>query len=275
MHDAADELLALYALGALEGEDLARIERHLAEGCAECSRVLAAYERTASKIAYAVEPASPPASLRERLLDSVEVQGDPRSHAPAPLTFAPRVDAGRTRLRAGPITAAAVLAAAAVIAIVFLTWSLIAAGDRLDMAVREVADLREENRRQSEQIEQRDRLLGAIRDPEVRLTRLSAPGESPAPAIEVYWNPQRDHGVLVARNLPPVAPGRTYELWLLDGKDPIPAATFNPDEMGQATVEIGELASADMPQKFAITVEPAGGSPAPTSDILFVGDFGA
>ena len=278
MHQELEELLALQALGALDDEDRARLERHLDEGCLECREKLSGLERTVSMLAFAAPPKTPPAALRDRLSTVPEGgrESAPRAPVPSePVPFPTRGESDRERTGFGPVLAVALLGAAAAVAIVFLGWSLLSAQSRLDSAIRELADLRETNQSQQQELERQERVLGAMRDPEMRLTRLSAPGDTPEPAIDVFWQPSGKKGVLVARNLPRVAPDRAYELWLIAGSAPVPAVTFNTDAHGNAVVEIGELPADGSPQKFAITVEPAGGSPAPTTPIVFVGDYGA
>jgi hypothetical protein len=72
-------------------------------------------------------------------------------------------------------------------------------------------------------------------------------------------------GVLVAENMPPTPEGEVYEAWLLRDGVPEPAGTFTSSNGGAAAPIEGSLEGADA---VAVTVEPSGGSPAPTSDIL-------
>lgn len=72
--------------------------------------------------------------------------------------------------------------------------------------------------------------------------------------------------VLVAENLPATPEGEVYETWLMHGDVPEPAGLFEPGGGGDAAAPIeGSIDKADA---VAVTVEPSGGSPAPTSDIL-------
>ena len=66
--------------------------------------------------------------------------------------------------------------------------------------------------------------------------------------------------------------GQVYQVWLVAGDaPPEPNITFTPDSAGQASLLIrGDLPSS---QLLAITLEPHGGSPAPTTDILLVSDL--
>ncbi|MSQ40147.1 MAG: hypothetical protein EXR55_00470 [Dehalococcoidia bacterium] len=62
-----EESLPAYTLDALEEEERRRVEAHL-EHCFECALSPVAYQETTSQLALLVEPVSPPAALRQRLL---------------------------------------------------------------------------------------------------------------------------------------------------------------------------------------------------------------
>jgi hypothetical protein len=76
-HDAYQDLAAGYALGTLDGEDLALFQTHLAEGCARCSAALADAEETLAHLARETPPVIPPASVKQALL--ARIAASPRS----------------------------------------------------------------------------------------------------------------------------------------------------------------------------------------------------
>jgi hypothetical protein len=101
---------------------------------------------------------------------------------------------------------------------------------------------------------------------------LSGPGTIEAgfgqgPKGKVFVNANR--GVLlIASNLPPAPAGKTYEMWVIPkGGKPIAAGLFQSDPSGAAThVQPGPVvADAAI---VAVTLEPAQGSGAPTSQPL-------
>ena len=68
------------------------------------------------------------------------------------------------------------------------------------------------------------------------------------------------HAVLDAAGFRPLAAGRTYEVWVIHGGGARPAGLFAP---GAGNVPVrGAVAPGDV---IAVTAEPAGGSPQPTS----------
>ena len=74
--------------------------------------------------------------------------------------------------------------------------------------------------------------------------------------------------LLIASKLPNVPQGKAYQLWFIVGnKPPVPGRTFVPDSSGNAVLKEEMPREAVDANVFAITVEPAGGSSAPTSPI--------
>lgn len=71
--DAVHDLTAAYALDALESDEARGYEEHLA-GCERCREDLASLQAAAGSLAYAVEPARPPDSLRGRILDAARAE---------------------------------------------------------------------------------------------------------------------------------------------------------------------------------------------------------
>ncbi len=72
----------------------------------------------------------------------------------------------------------------------------------------------------------------------------------------------------MANNLPNVGQGKAYQLWFIVGNNPpMPGKTFVPDKTGNVVLKDEMPKEAVDANVFAITVEPAEGSSAPTSPI--------
>jgi anti-sigma factor RsiW len=71
--NAVHDLTAAYALDALEPDEARGYEEHLA-GCEQCRAELASLQFAAGALAYAVEPAHPPESLRGRVLAAAHAE---------------------------------------------------------------------------------------------------------------------------------------------------------------------------------------------------------
>lgn len=119
-------------------------------------------------------------------------------------------------------------------------------------------------------------ILGILRAPDTARFVLTAASAKPQPQIKTFFRRSTGQVVLVASNLPPVAPGKAYELWMIprDSKKPVPAGMFRPDAQGNVSLTMTQTAANHVAKVFAVTVEPATGSPAPTSGIVFSGTQG-
>src|SRR5262245_56977171 len=80
-HDDIQELLAAYALDALEPEEIARLHALLEER-PELRATLAELRATANKLPYGLPEATPPAELRQRVLDYATGRALPAPAAP-------------------------------------------------------------------------------------------------------------------------------------------------------------------------------------------------
>ncbi|MGZ8801568.1 MAG: anti-sigma factor [Mycobacterium sp.] len=96
--------------------------------------------------------------------------------------------------------------------------------------------------------------------PDVRTVSGEIPGGGTA---TVVFSRERDSGVLVMNNVPPPQPGTVYQMWLVDADGPHSAGTMDAEAVAPSTTAvIPDLGSSST---LEFTVEPAGGSPEPTS----------
>jgi anti-sigma-K factor RskA len=83
-------------------------------------------------------------------------------------------------------------------------------------------------------------------------------------SVRLVYSPQRGEGWLLADDMAPAPEGKTYELWLIDDDGATPAGVFDATPSGVVAHPVtGDVMSMSM---VGVTVEPAGGSPEPTSD---------
>jgi anti-sigma-K factor RskA len=77
-----------------------------------------------------------------------------------------------------------------------------------------------------------------------------------------------------ATQLPKLPAGRVYQLWTITGTTATSAGLLTPDANGAVRLELPVSANAAKPDAFGLTIEPAGGSPAPTLPIVLLGSAG-
>lgn len=108
----------------------------------------------------------------------------------------------------------------------------------------------------------------------LQLVRL-APNTVDGPSMQVYWNVKRGAAVIVAAGLAPIAADRAYCLWIIRDGKPAAVALFRPDSTGaQVLPDVAVPTSVAGVAAFAVTEEPAAGSPQPTMTPFLVGSVG-
>ena len=75
-----EELLAAYALYALDHGETVHVEAHL-DDCPQCSRSVAEFQRTAGLLARVVGYRQPDSAVRSRLMDAIAQAGVPAAPA--------------------------------------------------------------------------------------------------------------------------------------------------------------------------------------------------
>jgi len=241
-HDDYKEMIPARALSSLDAAEERALNEHL-ENCAECRQELEDWQATAAALSLAPDPAEPSPQVRERILS--EVRKD--------LSSTPEVIPFRSRLRNIWSSFGSLGAIAAVVFFAALSIGL--------------AVLWRQNRTIKEQLARAQEFTQLVNTPGARVSELRGiePGQS-ATAKLAY--DRAGHAILMVSKLPSVPQGKAYQLWFIVGnKPPMPGKTFLPDSGGNAVLQDEMPSDAVNANIFAITVEPASGSSAPTSPI--------
>jgi anti-sigma-K factor RskA len=109
---------------------------------------------------------------------------------------------------------------------------------------------------------------------EVRIATLSAQVNALTRASAVIvWDADQQRGVIKLANLPKADSGKDYQLWVIDPKynAPVSAGVITVGSGGTAYVSFSPEKPISAANKFAISLERAGGSPTPTQ-VIFIGD---
>jgi anti-sigma-K factor RskA len=251
-HERYAEDLALYALDALRGEDRTRVDEHLAT-CAACRLELEQLRGDTALLALSTTGPRPPQRARQRLLDAVA--REPR---------VPRIVETSPRRSWWGVLGWAAAAALVIFALALwrenlaLKQTLASASSRAAESTREVEELR--------------KIAAPIIAPDAQRVTLVSANAHPQPQGKAFYLRSRSRLVFLANNLPPLAPQKAYELWLIPTSGaPIPAGVFKPDAHGSASVVNPSLPAGVEAKAFAITVENEVGSPTPTMPIVMMG----
>jgi Anti-sigma-K factor rskA len=273
--DEIKELGPLYALGAVD-EDTARgIEDFLLEATPEQQHEISELREVAALLPLALPLPNVPEIIRDRLfvrisaeaqsasVDSDETQAalqtdgstEPYEESAKVLAFthAPRREASATRW----------LLLAATVLLTFTSGYLLWRNYHLQ---NENSQLARENERVRNEVRE-------IVSPATRIVAMAGK-EAPEASAKVVWDTTRQTWVIYIFNLPPPPTDKQYQLWYVKGDAKISAAVFDTNPTGEKVLKL------DLPPDVvkglaatAVTLEPKGGSPQPTSNLYLLGSI--
>ncbi|HEY1825999.1 MAG TPA: anti-sigma factor [Acidimicrobiales bacterium] len=249
-HDDACELLASLALDALDEDMRVTVEAHV-ETCAECQNELDELREVASALGTSVE--TPPSGLWDHIASQLYVQeGDRSDEAPvlASGMFVPPagVLANRRSRRVRGVLSTVLLAAAA--AIVALSLNLANESGRVSNLQSALASGAAQQ---------------ALVTPGHHVVRLTGGNDRVLATFVVL----RDGtGYLLHSNMPSLSEGKTYQLWGIVNNKAVSVGI-----MGSHPREVAFTLASSQPTQLAVTVEPAGGSPTPTTAVVATGEL--
>ncbi|MDX8034051.1 anti-sigma factor [Lentzea sp. BCCO 10_0856] len=221
-------LTGAHALGALPDAERIEFEAHLG-GCQGCADEMAGLRETTARLGNAVDHVFPSA-LRPRVLDAVRHVRQVPPASEIGTVFSRR----QGFRRAAALISAACVAAAAV------------AGVHGALTTSSITSV---------PAAPRTRIGDLLAAPDLRLVTAGDPAGTAA------MSSSRDEMLFLAGDLRTLPSDRVYQLWLVDGHGPRSAGTLRPvgGAMSLLVTEIEGVGEA------MLTVEPAGGSPGPTS----------
>jgi anti-sigma-K factor RskA len=294
------DLLLLHAAGTLEATEAVELRAHLATGCPVCAGHLAEANATLAQLPLALEVQNPPPEAKKRLFARIATDqaagiaaGSPSpamrvSRArPAPAGYeiaGPAAPVRQREKRAALIWLVLSPALAASIA-VFMTHRALSSTANLQrnqirILTGDVQALNILLQSQSDKLndaEQKAAHLQFALDDQLKWSlqpsfALAGAPAQPAATGRIYRDAAMNKWQMLAANLKPSAPGKTYELWFVPaaGK-PVRAATFDPDASGVARLTVDVPQEIGAIAKAAVTDEPVGGTDQPTGHFQILG----
>ena len=235
-HETIQELIPAYALGATDPEESAWVETHL-RACARCRALLADYQLLADQLLYTVPYTPAPSHL----------QADLRRRIAPP---APTRSVFRLSWRQAPAFALALAAALLLLSNAYW-WT------------------------RTTQLQRQLTLQATAIPLIVSGQRIRLTGDVPAPQAwgELHFQPQAQVAVLQVYRLPPLPPGKVYQLWLIRNGQRDSGGLFRVDERGTGTLLVTSPKPLQEYDAVGVTVEPEGGSSGPTSPRVIGGNL--
>ncbi len=287
------EMLPAYVLGALEPDEMLAVDQYITEH----QELLLRLER-AEDVTVQLAQSSPmvplPADGKSRLMARVRVESTPAkmttptTSAPQKMSTSPAVPNWLEQLQSffWPLNGWAAATLGAILLLIGLGFYAAQTQQQVEQATAEIELLQEQvialqtdndellqqNQILNQQIQgSKDRLLfiaNTLPDETILI-----PGTEEAPqAIGMLYQGPADQSLLMLQGLTPLSEEQTYQLWFIPADEaPQPAGlmTVNPDRPTWFDIEV-----APEIQDFAaigVSIEPTGGSTAPTGPIVLLG----
>jgi anti-sigma-K factor RskA len=229
------ELLAAYAIGSLTDAEKAEVSAHLAT-CANCRKELAKLETMVAKLSAATPAQIVPARVKQSLLNKVRQQSK-----------SSRVTGKRwwETIFATPA---------------YATVSLVLI---LGLIVSNLLLWRE--------LQQQT----ATPAPVAQTLSLENTGKLATGTALLVMSGDGQHATLIVEDLPNLTSEQQYQLWLIEDGQPASAGVFTVSRDGYFALSVDSQIAFNSYSAFGISIEPFGGSPAPTGDIVFYHERGA
>jgi anti-sigma-K factor RskA len=220
------DLLPAYALGSLEEEEKTIVQEHLA-GCDICQAELWTYQSVTDQLGFAAPDATPSPAVKERLMQGIHKKPLPESERHS-----------RRGLFGG-------------LRSLSLGWGIIGLFLIAALLVSNVILWRQVSNLQARQN---------------NFQTISMTGTGPAPDATglIIISPDGKHGTLVVDDLPPLAPDKQYQLWLIKDGKRTSGGVFSAGEDGYAGLWVKSPLPLIDYTSFGVTIEPKGGSSGPT-----------
>ena len=260
--DQFRELIEAYALGALDPEERAQLEAHLATGCTDCAKALEEARWLVCQLAYTAPEAAPSDMLKGRLMQTVRAEAQSQAK--------PHVIPAKSVI---PFWLVAGIAALLIFS-VYSAWNTRQLQSEIREANQRSATLLAERHKIEEQLADTKREATIMMDPTSR--KIALWGEHAHPeTLEAKWHSQL--GVcIMGEKVPMPSANHVLQVWFIpkkEGAPPMPSAMVRPDSNGKLMFYVSAPPeSMDNTKAIAITEEPAGGSGWPTSPILWSGN---
>jgi len=273
-HDDVHALASEYVLGQLDEVTRARVAAHLGS-CPACADELRQVAQALDAVGRSVPEVDPPASLRDRVAGipaRVPQLAAAPPNAPDNSQLARRSSGGA---KVGAVPWFAAVAASLIAAVA--TWQALSARaevqrlkqELVDMQVR-AGDAQVARATLQQQVDEFAKVAEVLRSSDVVYYALAGSGGAAGAHARAYVT-HKNGMVFTAEGLPALPAGRVYQLWVIVAAKPVSVGTFSPDANGRVQAVMATPDIAAMPATVAVTLEPTGGLPQPSTTPILVG----
>ncbi len=243
-HEYFQELISMYALGAVGDAERKQVQAHLSE-CAACRKSLRQEQAAVNTLPFSVAPVEPSQETKLKLF--ARVDADLAQNHAAHVPQRAMKQTARRAWFAQPVFAFAVLALVALLAIG--GWMVL----------------------QNLESPEQQAIASIMNDPLVQKISLAGTPDAPDAWGEMYMVPGQSRAVLKVGGLASLPSDKGYEFWFFRGGEPQPSDVFTVNADGTNTVLVNARDKVENFKGWGVTIEPRQGVEKPTGTIVIVG----
>ncbi|WP_339724115.1 anti-sigma factor [Maribacter stanieri] len=139
----------------------------------------------------------------------------------------------------------------------------------IELVEKQNVDLEQQIADTDSSLEQTQDLLNSLRDKNISVTTLDGQNISPTSYAKAYWNKENKKVFIDAKGLPEPPDGFVYQVWSLKLSPLTPTSMGLLEDFATDENKVFALNNPNDSEAFGITLEPAGGSEAPTLEQLY------
>jgi anti-sigma-K factor RskA len=291
-------LFPFYALGTLTDAEIAQVEQYVEtrpSARAELNDLIAA----TAELACLADPDPGTAAEKDALMARIRRDATPGPARPQPKPApAPRESFLETLQRLLAPLRAPALVALSLLVVALALWSLslrtrlgnlndqVAAlesdlsnlqGDMTGLTAERDAlqtaadDLAAQNASLTQQLQNQQQVLVALGRSDTVTVAIGGTEAQPDSSGFLVLNANEGLAFLSVSGLPELTAEQDYQLWLIEGDTPFSAGVFSVGQPGQSTHAFTVDAERANFNAVGVSIEPTGGSPQPTGDIVLLG----
>ncbi len=139
----------------------------------------------------------------------------------------------------------------------------------LNASLKKEQTLKDSLQKQFFELNYNENLLATLTSENTKIVDLAGQDISPDSKVRAYWNTQENKVIIDAKGLPEAPENMVYQVWSLK-LSPLTPTSIGLLENDKASNSLFVLDNSNASEAFGITLEPAGGSPSPTLEQLYV-----
>ena len=257
MAENIEDLLAFYALEALNEAERLKVEDYLASHPG-AKASLEGSSHVVAALPHDADPVEPSPAVKKKLMERV--------HADAQTRFGSN---GRSQIRnimlpgSGRRLPQALAALCLLIAIAAGTWAL-----ELN---REIGQLKTQVALLQQKVDNTGTVLAHLTAPQSQTFSISGTEQKPGARGQFIVDTGTGSSVLVVSGLEPLTSEQTYEFWLIKDTSAMPAGLFTVDQQGRAILQVPQSSGSPDYNAIGVSIEPQGGSPQPSGTVVMLG----